>query len=228
MKVKNDLITIQVIRGERQAWLASESKRLRFPASLFPGFHQARQTMKWVLITFGILVVLCVVNVGLLYNRLVRRRNKVREGWSGIEVQLKRRHDLIPSLVEVVKGYAKHESEVLTEVTARRTAAVDSRGAEAARVAEDELAGGMGKLFALVESYPDLKADKNFRDLMTELVNTEDELQYARRYYNGATRDFNNAVESFPGNVVAGFFRFKMIPFFEVSSAAERMAPKIS
>lgn len=184
--------------------------------------------MKWFLITVGVLLVLSVVVLGLLYNRLVRLRNQVREGWGGIEVQLKRRHDLIPSLVQVVKGYAKHESEVLEEVVKKRSEAVDAEGADAAREAEDHLAGGMEKMFALIESYPDLKADRSFRDLMKELVNTEDELQYARRYYNGATRDLNNAVESFPGNLVAKLFDFKKSPFFEVSSEAERMAPRVS
>lgn len=175
-----------------------------------------------MVVVFGVLI------GALLYNRLVRLRNKVREGWSGMEVQLKRRHDLIPSLVEVVKGYARHEGGVLTEVVKQRGAAVKAEGVEAARKAEDQLGGEMGRLFALVESYPELKADANYQDLMSELVNTEDELQYARRYYNGATRDLNNAVESFPGNLVARFFGFQASAFFEVSEAAERMVPRVS
>lgn len=175
----------------------------------------------------GLLALQMLVAV-VLFNRLVRLRNKVREGWSGIEVQLKRRHDLIPSLVEVVKGYAKHESEVLTEVASERSEAMKAEGAEASREAENKLGRGMGKLFALIEDYPDLKADESFGKLMKELVNTEDELQFARRYYNGATRDLNNAVESFPGNLIAGLFKVQKSPFFEVSSAAERMAPTVS
>jgi LemA protein len=184
--------------------------------------------MKWLFVSILVFLAIDLLIFVLLYNRLVRRRNKVREGWSGIEVQLKRRHDLIPSLVNVVKGYASHERTVLEEVTAERAAAVSASGAVAAKAAEEKLAGGMGRLWALVEGYPDLKADKNYRDLMGELVKTEDELQYARRYYNGATRDLNNAVESFPSNVVASIFKFQKGVFFEVSSEAERMAPRFS
>jgi len=184
--------------------------------------------MKWYLVVISAFLAVDLLIFALIYNRLIRRRNKVREGWSGIEVQLKRRHDLIPSLVNVVKGYASHEREVLEEVTAERSAAVKASGAEAAKVAEEKLAGGMGRLLALIEGYPELKSDKNYRDLITELVKTEDELQYARRYYNGATRELNNAVESFPSNVVASFFKFQKGVFFEVSSEAERMAPRFS
>lgn len=184
--------------------------------------------MKLYLTAILIILPLVLLMVILLYNRLVRLRNRLREGWSGIEVQLKRRHDLIPSLVAIVKGYASHERAVLEEVTAERAAAASAVGSEAAQAAEEKLAGGVGRLFALVEAYPDLKADKNYRALMTELVHTEDELQYARRYYNGAARDLNNVVESFPGNIIANVFKFQKGTFFEVSSAAERMAPRVS
>ena len=184
--------------------------------------------MKWFLVVIPVFLAVDLLIFVLIYNRLVRLRNKVREGWSGIEVQLKRRHDLIPSLVNVVKGYASHEREVLEEVTAERAAAVNASGAEASKAAEEKLAGGMGRLLALVEGYPELKSNQNYRDLMVELVKTEDELQYARRYYNGATRDLNNGVESFPTNVVAFLFKFQKGVFFEVSSDAERMAPRFS
>lgn len=178
----------------------------------------------WVILAFLVLDLLLLI---FLYNRLIRLRNRIREGWSGIEVQLKRRHDLIPSLVEVVKGFAGHEKEVLENVTRERTAAVDANGAANVSRAEENLAKGVVRLMALVEAYPDLKSDENFRDLMKELVNTEDELQYARRYYNGAVRDLNNAIESIPTNVVAWAFRFEEGEFFEVSNEAERMAPKV-
>lgn len=178
----------------------------------------------WVILAFLVLDLLLLI---FLYNRLIRLRNRMREGWSGIEVQLKRRHDLIPSLVEVVKGFAGHEKEVLENVTRERTAAVDANGAANVSRAEENLAKGVVRLMALVEAYPDLKSDENFRDLMKELVNTEDELQYARRYYNGSVRDLNNAIESIPTNLVAWAFRFEEGEFFEVSNEAERMAPKV-
>ena len=183
--------------------------------------------MKGYFVGFLVFLAMDLVIFIWIYNRLVRLRNRVREAWSGVEVQLKRRHDLIPALVNIVKGYASHEQEVLKEVAEERAAAVNAGDAEAAKHSEEQLAIGMGKLVAVIEDYPDLKADQNYRDLVTELVETEDELQYARRYYNGATRDLNNAVESFPSNVVASFFKFQRSVFFEVSSGVERMAPKV-
>lgn len=162
-----------------------------------------------------------------LYNRLVHRRNLVSEGWSGMDVQLKRRHDLIPGLVEIVKGYASHEQETLEEVTRLRqvsqiTSDIGEKGA-----VESGITADIKKIFALVESYPDLKADQNFRNLQTALTETEENLQYARRYYNGTVRDLNVLVQSFPTNLVAKLFGFKEAGFFEIEDAAERQSPSV-
>ena len=161
------------------------------------------------------------------YNRLVRARNRMREGWSGIEVQLKRRHDLIPRLVEAVKAYSAHEREVFEALVSERSAALAAIGAGEASRAEQSLGRGLERIVALAEAYPELKADESFRDLTTRLVETEDALQYARRYYNGSVRDLNNLIETFPANLVARAFRFEAGEFFEVSNAAERISPKI-
>ena len=161
------------------------------------------------------------------FNRLVRRHNLVREGWSGIDVQLKRRHDLVPNLVEAVKGYAGHEHEVLEEVVALRGKAEALQDRKALRESENQITSRLQRVFALAEDYPDLKADRNFRQLADQLVEIEDALQYARRYYNGATRDFNITVESFPSNLVARGFRFTLADYFEIAVATERSAPKV-
>lgn len=158
----------------------------------------------------------------LTYNRLVRGRNQLREGWSGIEVQLKRRHDLVPALVECVKGYQTHEREVLEAVTqARNTSPTDAAG-------EQQFSRDLGRVVALAEAYPELKADSQFLKLMKELVTVEDQLQYARRYYNGSARDLNNTVESFPSNIIARFGGFKSTPFFEVEQASDRLPPDLA
>jgi len=166
----------------------------------------------------------------LLYNALVKKRQMVEEGWSGIDVQLKRRNNLIPNLVETVKGYASHEKSTLDEVTKLR--------AEAGGVARDDVAGraqaegalglALGRLFAVAEAYPDLKASQNFSDLHSSLDEIENAIQMARRYYNGAVRNLNVAVESFPSNLVAGQFNFKKAEYFEIEDAAERAVPKVS
>lgn len=171
---------------------------------------------------------LFVVWVALVFNRLVSHRNRMREGWSGVEVQLKRRHDLIPRLVEVVSAYGHHERATLEGVMEKRAGALAAKGAGEAADAERGLGEGVGSLIAVAEAYPDLKADAVFRDLMGELVATEDALQFARRYYNGAVRELNNAVGVFPSNLVAGIFGFKEGEFFEVEKAIEREAPKVS
>lgn len=179
----------------------------------------------WPVLLFGavgVFLVLGLLAFALGYNRLVRLRNKMREGWSGIEVQLKRRHELIPNLVKTVEAYQNHERGTLEAVTAQRQEARAAHGvAEAAR-AEEKLGKGLGKLIAVAEDYPDLKADGHFRELMAELVATEDEIQYARRYYNGAVRDLNNGLEAFPSNVVGMIGGFEGGEFFEVKNAAER------
>ncbi len=148
------------------------------------------------------------------FNRLVAARNQQSEGWSGIDVQLKKRADLVPLLAESVRAYAAHESRTLADTARLRN--------------PEEVAGALRRLIAVAESYPDLKASENFRQLSATLVAIEDDLQYARRFYNGAVRDFRNLCESFPSNLVAGAFGFRPGEFFEVSSVLEREAPRVS
>jgi len=161
------------------------------------------------------------------YNRLVRGTNLVREGWSGIDVQLKRRHNLVPELVEAVKGYAHHEKTVLEKVTETRGRAAQAAGMGEMQEGENALSDQIKGLLAVVEAYPDLKAAKSFLDLQERLCDIEDRIQMARRYYNGATRDFNIRVESFPGNMVAKLFRFAPADFFQIETATERAAPQV-
>jgi len=174
-----------------------------------------------VIVAFGLWFVLT-------YNRFVRQSNQLREAWSGIEVQLKRRHDLVPNLVKCVKAYQKHESELLEAVTKHRSLAQSATAAGEASGAEDVLGRDIGKILMLAEAYPELKADQQFRELGKELIEIEDDLQYARRYYNGTARDQNNLVESFPSNVIAGMFKFRLADFFEVGSVTERLAPDVA
>lgn len=182
-----------------------------------------------ILIAIGLgLAIFFILAFVLIHNRLVRLRNKMREGWSGIEVQLKRRHELIPNLVKTVEAYQNHERKTLEEVTAQRQEARDAQNVSQAARAEEKLGAGLGKLIVLAEAYPDLKADVHFRELMGELVATEDEIQYARRYYNGAVRDLNNGLEAFPSNLVGKISQFQKGDFFEVSKTAERERVKVS
>ncbi|MFZ1814733.1 MAG: LemA family protein [Rhizobiaceae bacterium] len=182
-----------------------------------------------------LLVLLAVVAaVGLfviyLYNNLVRLRQMVHEGWSGIDVQLKRRADLIPNLLESVKGYMAHEKTLLEEVTRLRTQAVNAGSAPPAERAaiEGALSGALGRLMAVAENYPDLKASQNFVEFQRSLEETENEISLARRYYNGAARNLNIAVESFPSNLIAGRFGFQKSEFFEIEDAADKAVPKVS
>ena len=174
------------------------------------------------------LVLLLAVWLVVVFNRLVSHRNRMREGWSGVEVQLKRRHDLIPGLVKVVSAYGHHEKSTLEGVMEKRAGALAAKGAGEAADAERRLGERVGGLIAVAEDYPDIKADAVFRDLMKELVATEDELQFARRYYNGAVREMNNATGVFPSNLVAGMFGFREGEFFEVENAVEKEVPKVS
>lgn len=182
-------------------------------------------TVVWILLA---LLVLAAVMVVVLYNRLVRLRNRVQESWRQIDVELNRRHDLIPNLVETVKGYAAHERETLEAVVQARTAAATtgSSPAEQARQ-EGALGQALGRLFALAESYPDLKANTNFLELQRELSDTEDRIAAGRRYYNANVRELNTAVETFPSNVVAGMFGFRRAEYFEVDDAAVRSVSKV-
>jgi LemA protein len=163
----------------------------------------------------------------LVYNGLVRMRNMVQEAWSGIDVQLKRRTDLIPNLVSTVKGYAEHEKGTLEEVIRLRGLAQNAQGVGETAQAQGLLGAALGKLFALAESYPELKANANFAQLQASLGEIEEQVQLSRRYYNGAARNLNIAVESFPSNLVAGRFGFEKAEFFELESPAERAVPKV-
>jgi LemA protein len=175
------------------------------------------------------LVVLIALWVMGAYNGLVRLRNEAKNAWSQIDVQLKRRHDLIPNLVETVKGYMKHEQGTLEKVIHARSAAVGAAGGGvAAQVkAEGELSGVLSRLMVLAEAYPDLKANTNFISLQEELGSTENKISFSRQYYNDSAMKLNNQIEMFPSNVVAGMFRFEKSPFFEVEDAAERKAPQV-
>jgi LemA protein len=162
------------------------------------------------------------------FNRFVRLRQHIRESWSGIDVELKRRYDLIPNLVETVKGYVTHERSVLEEVVKLRSRAAASTGPAADQAADESaLALGMKRLFAVVENYPQLKSDENFRELQSELANTEDRLAAARRFYNGNVREMNQMCESFPTNALAGMFGFERASYFELASDAERVVPRV-
>lgn len=163
------------------------------------------------------------------YNDLVSKRQLKEEGWSGIDVQLKRRTDLIPNLLETVKGYMTHERETLEAVTqARANATAGANAGPAERSAlEGALSGALGKLIAVAEAYPDLKASTNFQEFQTALASVEDEIQLSRRYYNGAVRNLNTAVESFPSNVIANFFKFVKGEYFELENDAERAVPTV-
>ncbi len=176
--------------------------------------------------TFVTIIVLLILGTGIwLYNRLVRNRNRVSEAWAGIDVQLQKRSELVPNLVQTVKGYASHESSVFEEVARiRKTGGTD---VDAVAQQETALSRSLGRLFALAEDYPDLKASEGFQQLHDSLIDIEDHLQFARRYYNGAVRDNNNLVESFPSNVIAGFFNFKLAEFFEIELSSQRSAPDV-
>lgn len=175
------------------------------------------------------LVVAIIGYIIITYNGLVKARQMVKEAWSGIDVQLKRRANLIPNLVDTVKGYAKHEADTLEEVTKMRTAAgnVDSGDVAGRAAAEGMLGMALGRLMAVAEAYPDLKANENFLDLQNSLETIETEIQMARRYYNGTTRDLNTKIESFPSNLIAGQFGFSQADYFEIEDASERAVPKV-
>jgi LemA protein len=179
------------------------------------------------LILLGILVGLILWAIA-IFNKLVKGRNLVLEGWSGIDVQLKRRYDLIPNLVETVKGYASHEESVLEKVVELRGAAQGATTPGEKAQAENALTGMLRQIFALAEAYPDLKANQNFLELQNQLAEIEEEIQFARRYYNGAARDQNILVQSFPSNLIASSFNFTEAEFFEVEDSSVREAPKVN
>ena len=181
----------------------------------------------WVVI--GIVVVLAIIFIA-TYNKLVRLRNQVKNAWAQIDVQLKRRYDLIPNLVETVKGYAKHERETLEAVTQARNLAqqVASSGAAARAKAEGVLGSALSRLLAVSEKYPDLKANQNFLALQEELTSTENKIGFSRQFYNDSVLKYNNQTQVFPSNIIASMTGFKADEFFEVTAEEQREAPKVS
>lgn len=174
--------------------------------------------MTYVLIALAILAALVV----LVYNALIKLRNKVDEGWSDIDTQLKRRYDLIPNLVETVKGYASHEKDTLQKVTEARAKAMEAKGVHNKEQAENMLTGALKTIFALAENYPDLKANQNFLDLQQTLTEIEENIQLSRRYYNATVRDFNTKLQVFPNNLIAAPFGFKKREFFQISEEEKK------
>jgi len=179
----------------------------------------------WIIVA---VVVLIALFVGVTYNGLVTLRVRVDEAWSDINVQLKRRLDLIPNLVETVKGYAAHESGVFTAVTEARANVVTAQGqgVKETAAAENQLEGTLKSLFAVSEAYPDLKANQNFQQLQGELVDTEDKIQASRRFYNSGVRDLNTKIQTFPSNIVASIFHFVLREFFEIDESEQAAANK--
>jgi LemA protein len=178
-------------------------------------------------IIFLIVLVIIVFWVIGMYNGLVRLRNQVKNAWSQIDVQLKRRHDLIPNLVETAKGYMKHERETLESITQARSHAVEASGVANQAKAEGELSNALSRFMLVVENYPDLKASQNFLALQEELSSTENKVGFSRQFYNDQVQSFNTRIESFPTNIMAGMFNFKQAEFFEIETPAERDVPKV-
>jgi len=181
-------------------------------------------TLLYVIIAVIVVIILWLIGV---YNGLIRLKNRTDEAWSDIDVQLKRRYDLIPNLVETVKGYATHERELLENVTKARSQAMQATGPEQKGQAENMLSGALKSLFAVAENYPDLKASANFAKLQDELSDTENKIQAARRFYNGNVRDFNTKIQVFPNNLIAGLLKFVKRNFFEVEEPKEREVVKV-
>ncbi|MET7035544.1 LemA family protein [Elizabethkingia miricola] len=177
-----------------------------------------------VVIALVVIVLLYGVSV---YNKLIKFRNLVQEAWSSIDVMLKKRYDLIPNLVETVKGYATHERETLDSVTQARTMAKNAGSVQEKEAAEKNLNQAMMNLFAVAEQYPDLKANTNFQQLQNELSSLESDIEKSRRYYNGTARENNTLVESFPSNIIANMYKFEKAPFFELQNTAEREVPSV-
>jgi len=180
--------------------------------------------IKWIILAIVVLLVIYVVSC---YNKLVSARNKVKDQWSQIDVQLKKRADLIPNLVETVKGYAKHENETLEEVINARNSLNTANTVEDEINANNQITGALNKLFALSEAYPDLKANENFLSLQTDLKDVEEKISYARQFYNDVVLKYNNTVEMFPSNIIAKIFNFKQSSFFEIADAKEKENPKV-
>jgi LemA protein len=178
-------------------------------------------------IIIGALAALFVVVIWGIYNSLITKRNRVEEAWSDIDVQLKRRYDLIPNLVETVKGYAQHEKELFEKVTEARSSAINAKGIRAQAEAENLLTSALKSVFAVAENYPNLRATENFQKLQDELTDTENKLEAARRFYNGNVRDYNIATQTFPGSLVANGFHFVKKEFFEIADQKEKELPEV-
>jgi LemA protein len=179
--------------------------------------------MQFIVLTVFILVVIWII---IIYNRLVRHKYLVREGWSGVDVQLKRRADLIPNLIDAIKKYMKHEKQLLTKITELRVECLKAREIKKKARLESDLSRSLSDLFVMVEDYPDLKANQNVLQLQNQLAEVEDQIQLARRYYNGTVRNMNILIESFPSNFVAKMFRFTKKEYFEIKKP-DRAVPKI-
>lgn len=183
-----------------------------------------------IILIILILAIIFVIGlwIALTYNRFITLINRTKEAWSDIEVQLKRRYDLIPNLVETVKGYASHERELFEKVTEARARAMGAQTMKEHSEAENMLSQTLKSLFAVAENYPQLRASENFLELQRELTDTEDKIQAARRFYNGNVRDLNIKIESFPSNIIAAIFNFKKAEFFEIQEAIEKEPVKVS
>jgi LemA protein len=181
--------------------------------------------MEWTVI--GVIAAITIAAI-VIFNNLVRMRNVVREGWSGIDVQLRRRTDLVPNLVETVKGYAAHERGLFEDVAKNRAQSIAADNVSGQAAAEKALQGSLGRLFAVAEAYPELKANKNFLELQQQLAEIEDQLQMARRYYNGAVRNLNIGIQFFPGVLLARPLGFREESFFELDDRSQAAAPQVS
>ena len=184
--------------------------------------------LKSIIGSIGIVAILLLSTFIIIYNKLVRTKNLAIEAWSGIDIQLKRRYDLIPNLVATVKGYSDHEAATLTKITQLRTIAMGANSIDDKINAEAALSSTLKSLFAVAENYPDLKANQNFASLQKELSSIEEQIQLARRYYNAVTREYNTSLQTFPSNLVTNFLQYKPQPFFEINLDAERQTPKVS
>jgi LemA protein len=181
----------------------------------------------WVVVGIAVLLLLLAVFVVVLYNRLVRLRNRTENAWAQVDVQLRRRYDLIPNLVETVKGYASHERATFEEVTKARTAAQQARTVPEQAEAENFLTAAIGRLFAVAEDYPELRATENFQQLQAQLEDTEQKIAVSRQVYNDAVLTYDTALETVPTNIVGGLFNFEEKPYFEIEEPAAREAPRV-
>lgn len=197
--------------------------RLLFFLYIVPSNRSNMMTI--IIVAVAIIVAAYLISI---YNKLVKLKTLMQEGWSGIDVQLKKRYDLIPNLINTVKGYATHEKEVFENVAAMRSVGINAKTIKEQEQAENQITQALGRLFAVAENYPELKANTNFMELQRELSQVENDIQMSRRYYNGTVRENNILIESFPSNIVANLFTFKTGEFFELDNEGERTVPKVT